>query len=179
LKWGGKRKSTGKAVSHRDSYAPKRIFSRNTATKNHGRRQPCHDFLFCLAEKPLALECFAVLSGRFLLTGTAAGRGNTGCILRPRLRLWGKRFDQNRMNPYGRPPNSGCFLCALLGNQFHQSNGKDWWTTGVNEKIRDKANSRKASETKVKWRVNRGDAMMSYLDFGDLPKTICTRQCKP
>lgn len=54
--------------------------------------------------------------------------------------------------------------------------GKDWWTKGVNEKIRDKANSRKESETKVKWHVNRGDAMMSYLDFGDLPKTICSRE---
>ena len=99
-----------KAVSHRDSYAPKRIFSRNTATKNHGRRQPCHDFLFCLAENPLALECFAVLSGRFLPTDTAAGRGNTGCILRPRLWLWGKRFDQNRMNPYRRPPKERSFF---------------------------------------------------------------------
>ena len=104
-----------KAVSHRDSYAPKRIFSRNTATKNHGRRQPCHDFLFCLAEKPLALECFAVLSGRFLPTCTAAGRGNTGCILRPRLRLWGKRFGQNRMNPYGRPPNCPGFRLLNMG----------------------------------------------------------------
>ena len=104
-----RKKKVSKAVSLRDLYAPKRIFSRNTATKNHGRRQPCHDFLFCLAEKPLALECFAVLSGRFLPTDTAAGRGNTGCILRPRLRLWGKRFGQNRMNPYGRPPKAGGF----------------------------------------------------------------------
>lgn len=54
--------------------------------------------------------------------------------------------------------------------------GKDWWVKGVQSGIRDKAESRKQQETKVKWHVNRGDAMMSYLDFGDLPKTICSRE---
>ena len=56
-----------KAVSLRDWYAPNRIFFHNTALKNHGRRQPSRDFLSCLAEKSLALECFAVLNRRFFV----------------------------------------------------------------------------------------------------------------
>ncbi|MEE1328558.1 MAG: hypothetical protein UHS47_08445, partial [Oscillospiraceae bacterium] len=55
-----------KAVSLRDLYAPNRIFSRNTTSKIHGRRQPCRGSLSSLAEKPLVLECFAVLNRRFL-----------------------------------------------------------------------------------------------------------------
>ena len=51
----------------------------------------------------------------------------------------------------------------------------EWWVKGVQNSIRDKAQTRKDSETKVKWHVNRGDAMMSYLEFGDLPKIICSQ----
>ena len=54
--------------------------------------------------------------------------------------------------------------------------GADWWTKGIQEGIRDKAQKRKTTETKVKWHVNRGDAMMSYLDFGDLPKVMCSKE---
>lgn len=53
--------------------------------------------------------------------------------------------------------------------------GSDWWQKGVQTSIREKAQSRKETETKVKWHVNRGDAMMSYLEFGDLPKIICSQ----
>ena len=53
--------------------------------------------------------------------------------------------------------------------------GDDWWPKGVQNGIRDKAQSRKDQETRVKWHVNRGDAMMSYLEFGDLPKIICSQ----
>lgn len=48
----------------------------------------------------------------------------------------------------------------------------DWWIKGVQTSIREKAEVRKATESKVKWHVNRGDAMMSYLEFGHLPKII-------
>lgn len=51
----------------------------------------------------------------------------------------------------------------------------EWWSKGVQNGIREKAQSRKDSETKVKWHVHRGDAMMSYLEFGDLPKIICSQ----
>ena len=55
----------GRAASLGDLYAPKRIFSCNTASKCHSRRQPCCGILSCLAEKSLTLECFAVLKVRF------------------------------------------------------------------------------------------------------------------
>ena len=67
-KFDQKQKSAArKAVSLRDWYAPNRIFFHNTAIKNHGRCQPSRDFLSCLAEKSLALECFAVLNRRFFV----------------------------------------------------------------------------------------------------------------
>lgn len=53
--------------------------------------------------------------------------------------------------------------------------GDDWWSKGVQNGIREKAQSRKDQENKVKWHVNRGDAMMSYLEFGDLQKIICSQ----
>ena len=104
-------KERQRAAFHRDLYAPNRLFSRNTASKNHSRRQPCRGSSLCLAEKSLALECFAVLNGRFLLTGISRGRRNTVCISRTMDFLWGERFVQNRVNPYGKPPKSApwCF----------------------------------------------------------------------
>ena len=103
-----------KAVSHRDLYAPKRFFSRNTAPKSHGRRQPCRGFLSCLAEKSISLECFAVLKLRFFLTNNLRGRRNTGCISRTMDSLWEKRFLQNRVNPYVSPPKGVCFFIVDL-----------------------------------------------------------------
>ena len=100
-------KRVRRAAPHRGLYAPNRIFFRNTAPKNHGRRQPCRGFFACLAKKSLVLECFAVLRGRFFATGAIAGRRNTGCISRQRLWLWRKRFSQNRVNPYVGPPKGG------------------------------------------------------------------------
>ena len=48
--------SRRKADSHRDLYAPNRIFFLDTALKSRGRRQPCHGFLSCLQKKSLALQ---------------------------------------------------------------------------------------------------------------------------
>ena len=108
------KEAAGRAVPHRDLYAPKRIFSRNTAPKNHGRRQPCRGFLSCLAEKSLFWECFAVLKERFLFTGAPGGCRNALCISKPRGILWRKRFLQNRVNLYAVPPKGG-FLLYLQG----------------------------------------------------------------
>ena len=92
-------KRARKAVSLRDLYASNRIFSPNTASKSHGRRQPCRGFLSCLAEKSLALKCPAVLNRRFLFAGSFEGRRNTGCISRTKSFLRTERFIQNRANP--------------------------------------------------------------------------------
>ena len=71
-----------KAGAHRDLYAPKRIFSRNTAAKSHGQRQPYRGFLPCLSRKSLDSVCFAVLNRRFFFTVVTDDRRNTGCIPR-------------------------------------------------------------------------------------------------
>ena len=76
------KRTTPRAASHRDLYAPNRIFFPNTAAKCHGRRQPCRGILSCLVKKSLALECFAVLNRRFFYTVVADDHRNTGCIPR-------------------------------------------------------------------------------------------------
>ena len=52
----------------------------------------------------------------------------------------------------------------------------EWWIKGVQNNIRTRAESRKEAESKIKWHVSRGDAMMSYLDFGDLVKIMLSSE---
>ena len=112
------RNARQKAGTHRDLYAPKRIFSRNTTSKIHSRRQPCCGFLSCLAEKSLFLECFAVLRERFFHSKDLRGRRNTGCISRTMDTLCGKRFRQNRVNPYAHPPKAVGFFFTVHPRAF-------------------------------------------------------------
>lgn len=49
-----------------------------------------------------------------------------------------------------------------------ENNGENWWEASVSEKIRNKANSRKIEEDKIKWHTQRGDSLINYTDFGDL-----------
>ena len=49
------------------------------------------------------------MNRRFFLTGISGERRNTICISSSMDLLWGKRFIQNRVNPYVSPPN-GLFL---------------------------------------------------------------------
>lgn len=55
----------------------------------------------------------------------------------------------------------------------------EWWVKGVHNSIRSRAESRKEQESKIKWHVSRGDAMMSYLDFGDLTKIMLSNENWP
>lgn len=50
--------------------------------------------------------------------------------------------------------------------------GADWWTTTVSEKIRTKADSRRAEEAKVRWHTPRGDEPINYTEFGDLASIV-------
>lgn len=50
--------------------------------------------------------------------------------------------------------------------------GADWWTTAVSEKIRTKADSRRAEEAKVRWHTPRGDEPINYTEFGDLASIV-------
>ena len=49
------------------------------------------------------------------------GQRNTGCISRTMDFLWGKRFRQNRVNPYAYPPKGVVFIISPLKRLFRSS----------------------------------------------------------
>ena len=49
-----------------------------------------------------------------------------------------------------------------------ENKGENWWEQCVSEKIRNKAESRKKEEDKIKWHTQRGDSLINYTEFGDL-----------
>lgn len=65
---------------------------------------------------------------------------------------------------------------AFIYGVLYETHEEEWWKKGVQETIRTKADSRKETESKVKWHTTRGDAMMSYLDFGDLSKIMSSKE---
>ena len=52
----------------------------------------------------------------------------------------------------------------------------DWWSSGVSEKIRKKAESRREEESKNRWHTPRGDNPMNYAELGDLVNIIRQNQ---
>jgi hypothetical protein len=50
--------------------------------------------------------------------------------------------------------------------------GADWWTTKVSDKIREKAESRRKEEEKIRWHTARGDEPINYTEFGDLSSIV-------
>ena len=50
--------------------------------------------------------------------------------------------------------------------------GADWWKTAVSEKVRNKAETRRMEESKVRWHTPRGDEPINYTEFGDLASII-------
>lgn len=49
-----------------------------------------------------------------------------------------------------------------------EDRGENWWESSVSEKIRNKAESRKREEEKIKWHSPRGISLLNYTEFGDL-----------
>lgn len=49
-----------------------------------------------------------------------------------------------------------------------ENKGENWWEESVSEKIRNRAESRKNEEDKIKWHTQRGDSLINYTEFGDL-----------
>ena len=49
-----------------------------------------------------------------------------------------------------------------------ENKGANWWEDCVSEKIRNKAETRKEQEDKVRWHTQRGDSLINYTEFGDL-----------
>src|ERR1019366_4990356 len=56
------------------------------------------------------------------------------------------------------------FVSKVLLEKF----GENWWTESVSEKIRERAESRREEETKIRWHTPRGDEPINYTEFGDL-----------
>ena len=56
------------------------------------------------------------------------------------------------------------FVSKVLLDHYKEN----WWTNGVQESIRTKAQTRKDDEDKIRWHTHRGDSMINYTEFGDL-----------
>ena len=52
--------------------------------------------------------------------------------------------------------------------------GEDWWESCVPEKIRRRAESRRAEEDTIRWHGNRGQSLMQYTELSDLESIIKT-----
>jgi hypothetical protein len=50
--------------------------------------------------------------------------------------------------------------------------GEDWWDKSVAAKIKEKAETRKRSESDVRWMTPRGSSPLYYTEFGDLVSVI-------
>src|SRR5579862_250466 len=50
--------------------------------------------------------------------------------------------------------------------------GANWWTKAVSEKIRERAESRRKEEEKIRWHTPRGDEPVNYTEFGDLASIV-------
>jgi hypothetical protein len=49
---------------------------------------------------------------------------------------------------------------------------ENWWETSVPEGIRNRANTRREEEKKIRWHTPRGDAPINYTEFGELSSII-------
>jgi hypothetical protein len=61
---------------------------------------------------------------------------------------------------------------AFIAKKLLEELGENWWETGVSEKIRAKAESRREEENKIRWHAQRGDSLITYTEFGDLASII-------
>lgn len=60
----------------------------------------------------------------------------------------------------------------FVSKRLLETLGADWWTKGVSEKIRSRADSRREEESKIKWHTPRGDQPINYTEFGDLSSIV-------
>jgi hypothetical protein len=60
----------------------------------------------------------------------------------------------------------------FVSKRLLESVGADWWNSGVSDKIRNKAESRRDEESKVRWHTPRGDQPINYTEFGDLSSIV-------
>lgn len=60
----------------------------------------------------------------------------------------------------------------LVSTVLLEQVGAGWWQTSVPGKVRERAESRQAEESKIRWHTQRGDEPLNYTDFGDLISII-------
>lgn len=60
----------------------------------------------------------------------------------------------------------------FISKTMLEHKGENWWEECVSEKIRNKAESRKKEEEKIRWHTPRGDSLINYTDFGELGSII-------
>lgn len=60
----------------------------------------------------------------------------------------------------------------LISDILLEQVGENWWDTCVSQSIRKRAESRRAEEEKIKWHGQRGDALINYIELGDLANII-------
>ena len=60
----------------------------------------------------------------------------------------------------------------FVSQKLMENKGENWWNECVSEKIRNKAESRRDEEDKIRWHTPRGDSIINYTEFGDLATII-------
>lgn len=61
---------------------------------------------------------------------------------------------------------------AFISKKLLEEVGDGWLDSAVSEKIRNRAESRREEENKIKWHAQRGDSLINYIEFGDLASII-------
>lgn len=67
----------------------------------------------------------------------------------------------------------------FISKKLLENSSENWWKECVSEKIRNKAESRREEENKIRWHTPRGDNIMNYTEFGDLISIIRTSENWP
>ncbi|HVU87715.1 MAG TPA: Swt1 family HEPN domain-containing protein [Pirellulales bacterium] len=65
---------------------------------------------------------------------------------------------------------------AFVEKRLLEEIGDDWWTKCVPEKRRQKAESRRDEENKIRWHAKRGSSLLEYTDIEDLSAIFTTNQ---
>lgn len=61
---------------------------------------------------------------------------------------------------------------TLIADVLLEQIGEDWWEKGVSEKIRGRAETKRAEEERVRWHVQRGVDPINYTQMPDLANII-------
>jgi len=56
----------------------------------------------------------------------------------------------------------------FIETKLQEEKGEDWWENSVKTDVRTRAESRRESETIMRWHSSRGESMIEYTDLGDL-----------